>query len=60
MNRITRVAHSIVKDRETAGDSTEYDGRLLSLSLPRMVMFSYDVSNGEYDIPYLISHIYGE
>ena len=56
MNRITRIAHSIVKDRETAGDSTEYDGRLLSLSLPRMVMFSYDV----VVMGSMISHIYGE
>jgi hypothetical protein len=38
---------------KTAGDSTEYDGRPFSLSLPRMVMFSYDVIVMES----MISHI---
>jgi hypothetical protein len=43
----------MVKDREIKGNSTKEVGEHLSLSLPSMVMFSYDVTVMES----MISHI---
>jgi hypothetical protein len=43
-------------DKYPGRSSGEYDDRPFSLSLPRMVMFSYDVIVMES----MISHIYGE